>query len=220
MAPLLEQAGHHVVAPDLPGMGDDTTPLADVSLQSWTDFLSELLDAQDEPVVLVGHSRGGLNITAAAEARPGRIKRLVYLCAYLLRDGESIIGVTSENADSQILAKLIPSDDQVSVTLSDETLRELFYNGFSEDDIALALSRVCPEPLAPATTPVSRSDANFGRVPRTYIECLDDKAVPPSLQKQMYEGSPCERVISMPTGHSPFMSAPEELAGHLLELAE
>ena len=218
--PLLERAGHRVVARDLPGMADDKTPLTEVSLDSWTEFLCGVIDEQDEPVVLVGHSRGGLNITQAAEHRPDRTKRLVYLCAYLPRDGETVLGLTTSEPGGEVDANLVVSDDQVSVTLKDEAVEQVFYGDCSPEDIAQAKARLTPEPLAPASTPVSLTEENFGRVPRTYIECLADRAIPPSLQKRMFEASPCERVITMSTSHSPFLSAPEELAGHLLELCD
>ena len=71
--PRLERAGHRVVAPDLPSLGIDRTPVAQISLDTWTDSICGLLDAQDEPVILVGHSRGGILISQAAEKRPEKI---------------------------------------------------------------------------------------------------------------------------------------------------
>jgi pimeloyl-ACP methyl ester carboxylesterase len=90
------------------------------------------------------------------------------------------------------------------------------YNDCSDEDIAWAAPLLVPEPTAPMQTPVRISSENFGRVPRIYIETLRDNGVTPWLQKQMYTALPCQRVISMDTSHSPFLSAPEELAAHLL----
>ena len=68
------------------------------------------------------------------------------------------------------------------------------------------------------STPVRVTEGRFGRVPRVYIETLQDKGVTPALQKKMYTALPCQRVITMDTDHSPFMSAPQELADHLLSI--
>ena len=87
---LLRGAGHRVDAPDLAGLGTDRTSLADITLATWRDQIAALVDAALEPVVLVGHSRGGIVISEVAEARPDKIARLVYLAAFLLGDGESI----------------------------------------------------------------------------------------------------------------------------------
>ena len=85
--PILEKNGHTVVAPDLPGHGEDKTPIADVSLAAYTERVCEILDQQSEKVILVGHSLGGLSISQAAELRPENIEILVYLSAFLLKDG-------------------------------------------------------------------------------------------------------------------------------------
>jgi len=56
-------------------------------------------------------------------------------------------------------------------------------------------------------------------VPRYYIECTEDRAVHPGLQGSMVAASPCRQVYSMPTGHSPFFSAPRALAAILERIA-
>lgn len=55
VVPLLEQAGHVAVAPDLPSHGADRTPVAEVTLDAYVARVCEILDAQPEPVVLLGH---------------------------------------------------------------------------------------------------------------------------------------------------------------------
>ena len=64
--PLLEQAGHQAIAVDLPGHGRDWTDARDVSLQSYVESVCDILDAQPEPVILVGHSRGGIVVSQTA----------------------------------------------------------------------------------------------------------------------------------------------------------
>ena len=86
--PLLEKEGHKVVAPDLPGHGENKRPIAEITLQTYTDHLCEILDEQPDPVILVGHSLGGVVITQTAEYRPEKIRKLVYVAGYLLRNGE------------------------------------------------------------------------------------------------------------------------------------
>jgi len=213
----LQAAGHKVLAPDLAGLGADKTPLADVTLELWNASVRDLLDQQDEPVILVGHSRGGLLISAAAEARPEKVSKLVYLCAIVLRDGEQVFGAVAEDRGSK-LGEFLQIDEAAGcVTVADEAIRETFYGGCGDDDVALAKLLLQPEPLAPLNTPVQLSDANYGRVPRVYIECTQDCAISISAQRAMCEHTPCE-VITLETDHSPFFSAPDELTAHLLNL--
>jgi pimeloyl-ACP methyl ester carboxylesterase len=87
VAPLLRRAGHRVIVPDLPGHGDDPTPIAAVTPGSDVQSVSTVLDTLAEPAILVGHSSGGMVISAAAELRPRVVRALVYLAAFLLPPG-------------------------------------------------------------------------------------------------------------------------------------
>ncbi len=218
LVPLLEEAGHRVEAPDLPGSGDDNTPLPEVSLQAYADRISEVLDAQPEPVVLVGQSSGGVAVSQAAEQHPDEIQLLVYVGAYLLRDGESILSAGENDTESLVLSNLVMSEDGSSATLREDAIGEGLLADCSDEDVERAKARFGPQALAPIATPVSLSERNYGRIPRVYVETLEDRAISPSLQKEMYERVPCQKVISMEAGHWPFYSAPEELAGHLTSL--
>jgi pimeloyl-ACP methyl ester carboxylesterase len=189
-----------------------------ISLDTWTESVCSWLDAQDEPVILVGHSRGGILISQAAEKRPEKVKSLVYLAAFLLRQGESLLQVVQEDGGSMVLPNLVMAENQSSATVRQASLKDVFYGECSEEDIALACLLLAPEAMAPLATPISVSQSNFGRVLRVYIECLRDRAIPPTLQKKMYTALPCQKVISTDTDHSPFFSAPEALVTHLLSV--
>lgn len=78
---ILVKEGHTVVAPDLPGHGNDKTPIAKVTLRAYADHVCEVINTQSEPVILVGHSMGGIVITQAAENCPDNTQKLVFLTA-------------------------------------------------------------------------------------------------------------------------------------------
>jgi len=83
-APLLQKLGHKVITPDLPAHGIDKAATASVTLAGYSQRIVDVLDACPEPVILVGHSMGGIAITEAAQARPDKVSRLVYVTAFLL----------------------------------------------------------------------------------------------------------------------------------------
>jgi pimeloyl-ACP methyl ester carboxylesterase len=217
VVPLLEREGHAVEAPDLPGHGRDRVAVQEVSLQAYADRVCKILDAQPEPVILVGHSMGGIVITQVGEYRPARIETLVYLTAFLVRNGESLRQVFQGDTETLLRPNTVWAEDQ-SCTVKDEALKEVFYGDCSDEDVARARSLLVPQATAPFVAPVSTTEENFGRIPRAYIECLRDRTISPSVQRSMYTALPCREVISMDTSHSPFLSAPEELAGHLMSL--
>ena len=189
-----------------------------MSLSSWTEHLCRIIEAQTKPVCLVGHSRGGILLSAVAERLPTRISHLVYVAAFLLQDGETIGKLLGEDGRSRIIPNRLPSSDGLSSTVRSEALREIFYAHCSEDDITLAEMLLKPEPRGPGATPLHVTAANFGAVPRAYIECLRDEAVPLPLQRRMQAALPCEPVWSIDTDHSPFFSAPRRLAELLLSI--
>lgn len=218
VAPRLERKGHTVITPDLPGHGLHPIPMAEVTLAAYVDSVNRILEAQSEPVVLVGHSMGGAVITQAAEHFPAKIKTLVYLAGYLLRNGESMLEIAQADTESLLLANAIFSADQRSATFRPEAVREIGYGDCSDEDMALVRSLLAPQAIAPLATPLTTSADNFGRVPRVYIECLRDKTIGPATQKRMYTALPCSQVITMDTSHNPYLSDPEALANHLLSL--
>ena len=124
VAPLLEQAGHEVVRFDLLGHGENLTPAAQVTSESYTGRVVEALDALSEAVVLVGHSLSGTVISQAAEQRPEKIEKLVYLCALLLPSGKSAIEASQEDSDSVILKSAEVEEDRGRISLSEEGMRQ------------------------------------------------------------------------------------------------
>lgn len=216
VVPLLEAMGHTLVAPDLPGHGNDQTALVDITLQAYVEKVCDILNMQTERVILVGHSMGGIVITQAAERCPSKIKKLVYLAAILLGNGSSM-----PEEESLVKSNLFISEDQSCFALKEDMIRPAFYADCSDAEVEWAKSKLTPQPLKPldqsATTITTKK--NYGSIPRVYIECLHDKAITPATQKKLYSDMPCEQVISMATDHSPFLSAPKSLAQHLSSLS-
>lgn len=220
VAPLLRKAGHTVVAPDLPGMGKDKTPLAKIDLSKWTLAVSDEVVQAFEPVVLVGHSRGGIVISEVAELVPDRIQSLVYLAAFLVPGGKTLadmlaIGPSRPVADGAIVMR----EDGISSVIAPPKVAPVFYNTTTPALAERAAKLLTPEPMMSFTTPLRTSDARFGRVKRAYIECTEDNAIPIELQRSMQKALPCDPVVTLATDHSPFFSAPDDLCQALLGIA-
>lgn len=219
VAPLLEKHGHKVIAPDLPGHGQDKTPPAKVTLDSYVKTVTDVLDSQETAAILVGHSLGGIIISQAAENRPDKVKSLVYLCAFLLPSGGSFLKATEGVKGSMVLDNLVMAPDKTYVTIKEEVMHEAFAHDVPDEAFAQAKPLIVPEPTAPLGTGISITQEKWGRIPRYYVECLADKAIPPAVQKAMYTAIRVQKVFSMDTSHAPNLSAPQELAEHLLAVA-
>ncbi|MBB3020387.1 pimeloyl-ACP methyl ester carboxylesterase [Microvirga lupini] len=220
VVPLLESHGHRVIAPDLPGMGQDRTPFANVTLEGWARFVADLARQQEEPIILVGHSRAGIVVSQAAEYVPDRIQTLVYLAAFLVPDGCTLLDTMRripprpESKDSLVFAP-----DGATSTIAPDAVKRVFYNTTPNEWVARAAALSGPEPMVSFTTPLQVTDERYGSVDRVYIECTQDRAIAPQLQSMMVADMPCREVVTMDTDHSPFYSAPDLLAAHLLAIA-
>jgi pimeloyl-ACP methyl ester carboxylesterase len=220
IVPLLEAEGHAVLTPDLPGHGDDHSPVAEMTLDSYARRVTATLESASKPVVLVGHSMGGMVVTQAAEYAPDRIARLVYLTAFLPGNGESLAELAGafEGADN-VQPNLVVDEEAGTCVVAEGAAAWLFYGECTPEATAHAQSMLRPEALAAFPTPVHVSESGASALPRAYIECLRDQAITHGLQRHMQGQLPCEPVFSIDTDHSPFLSRPGELAAHLLALA-
>jgi pimeloyl-ACP methyl ester carboxylesterase len=210
--------GHDAVAIDLPGHGEDRTPAAAVTLQDYVDRTIEAIQAAGDAIV-VGHSMGGGIMAQAAEFIPDRIRALAYVAGLVPPSGSTMMQAVAE-FDPEYLAHFLWAPDGRSAGIAPEGVRRFLYSHCPPHAIESALPLFTPQPVAPYEAPLQVTEANFGRVPRYYIECLQDRVVPIASQRAMHSAIRFTGICSIDTGHSPFFSAPEELSRILSGIAE
>jgi len=216
VVPLLEAAGHKAVPVDLPGTGENLSiDLEDATLAIWAGHVADVVRAAEKPVLLVGHSRGGHVISEAGELAAEHLAGLVYLSAVMPVGGKSIM--ESSGTDPGMRPDI---DARGFMTFPAEMADYRFYNRCSPEDAVAMRSRLFAEPLGPSMTPSGVTPERWGRVPRAYIECTDDNAVTLENQRRMQAISPCYPVVTLDSDHSPFLCAPDALAGALIEVAD
>ena len=218
LAPLLSARGHGVITPDLPGHGDDPTPLGAVNLDAYADHLAGIAAAAPEPPVIVGHSMAGIVLSTVAERIPDRIRRLVYLSAYMLRDGQTLSAVAKADSASLVEARVGDVDGIPCVVLKDGVLRRAFYHDATDHDLEWVSGHMAPQPVAPFRDAITLTSEKWGGVPRLYVHCADDRAISRTLQRQMVAALPGTATASLAGGHSPFITRPQELAALLDDL--
>jgi len=218
VVPLIEKAGHEAIAIDLPGMGRDKTPIQEVKMKTTVEKICQVIDRVPGKVILVGHSKNGIMISQAAEYRPDKIKKLVYLAAYLIPNGKTQKEYSMLDTGGWLRSYVTQHPETNSHTLQSTIFKEGLYHDCADEITDLAKVLLSNEPVESAITPLQLSEENFGRIPRFYIECTEDRAVTPFIQRKMHTETPCEKVYSLPTSHSPFFSKPKELVNILLNL--
>jgi len=219
IAERLRAAGHTVQNPDLPGSGEDRTPVEHVTLDAYVDSTCEVLRSEEAPAVLVGHSMGGMVITQAAARCPEKISQLVYVSAFLPKNGESLASLAGlpEGADDGVQLNMVVEGDPPVATLPAEAGIQVLYGECDPKTAAEAAAQMRPQAAAPFTVPVEIDDG--ARIPRRYVFCTKDKAIPLALQRRMVREAPCEDVAELHTDHSPFFSAPDDLTRILIDFA-
>jgi pimeloyl-ACP methyl ester carboxylesterase len=163
-------------------------------------------------VTLIGHSRGGIVISRTAELVPEGLRRLVYLSAYLIPARATLAETARVDVDSLVPPNMIPAAGGLTCSLRADVIRSALFGECTDTDYEYALAHLSPEPLKPLVTPLRTTAQRFGRVPRTYIECLHDRTVTLAAQRRMQAALPCDPVLTLASDHSPFLSHPQELA--------
>jgi len=205
---------HHykTVSVTLPGRSGLIAADPAAGLAPYRDAVLAAIKSQTRPVVLVGHSFGGMTISAVGEAAPEKVKTLVYVAAYLPTSGQSLLSLSQQDTDSKVGPSFRVSDDKSYAYIDQATRTDLFCNGCDVKAKAAVAAGFVNEPLAPPATPVTVTAERFGRVDKVYIHTARDLVVSPKLQAAMVAATPVRKELTVDTGHAPFAAAPRDLA--------
>jgi Alpha/beta hydrolase family len=148
----------------------------------------------------------------------------VYLAAFLPADGQSLLALTQlpEGAGDQVQANLVVDGDPPVGTMPAQAARMALHGCADDETAAWAIARLGPQPAAPFGQPVRIEPAArdaYERLPRAYVTCLQDRAIPPALQRRMLEAARCDPVIEIDTDHAPMLSRADETVAALDGLA-
>jgi pimeloyl-ACP methyl ester carboxylesterase len=219
--PLLEAAGHKVIVVNLPGRDNDGVDLHTLTADIYRDAVLGVISQEPGPVVLVGHSFGGITITNVAEAAPEKIKALVYLSAYLPKSGESLMSLASTDGDSNfaVPGNLVLAPDYSFASILDSVKADTFANDAAGEDREAIVSSLISEAAGPQGAAVVTTDERFGTVPRFYIQTTQDHCVSPALQERMFTATPVQQVIRIDAGHASYITQPRAVADAILVAA-
>jgi pimeloyl-ACP methyl ester carboxylesterase len=201
VVPLLEKRGLAVRTVDLPSVG--AAPGSPANLSADAATVEAVLERLSGPVVLCGHSYGGMVISRTA---PKGVTRLIYLCAFMPLEGQSL--VTTGGGEGRA-APWIQMLDGGLMLPDMARAGEVFYDDCEPEAREWAKSRLRPQTTAIMLEPVSHPA--WRSVPSTYIVCATDKAMPPDMQRNLFAPRAGE-VVELQAGHSPFLSQPAAVA--------
>ena len=257
--PILKDNGFAALTLDLPGAGAkaiaptslalrpfdpaafaaERSPLAGVTQEERTQAVVALVKEAESigegKVILVGHSAGGMTISAVAEELPNLLLAVVYLAGFLVPNGMPLLAMLQHESMSSALAPSLFVGDPVAIGATrihagstDAAYRSLlkasFYGDLPEAEFAQAASQLhCDESNAGALAPSRITRGRFGTVARHYIRCTQDRAVPLTGQDHMIAtvddaigGTTMTHTLEC--SHSPFLSQPAALSKILIDI--
>ncbi len=216
----LIDSGHRVINVNLPGHGIDKTDTKTITMDTYCQAVIDSIETTKRKVILIGHSMGGAVISQVAERIPNKIRKLIYVAGFLLQDGESVFGASSNDPGS-LVAPLQPDtiNKVLPIATKPREVRSVFYGGSKKFDIRLSSSLLKPNPLLPLQEALELTDERYGKIPRFYIKTTRDKAISLSMQESMIAAMPCQWSDTIHAAHSPFFSRPRKLTRMLLRIA-
>jgi pimeloyl-ACP methyl ester carboxylesterase len=260
--PELVALGHAAIAQDLPAHGiharnpesftnrpldpasfaTEPSKVASTTLDDYVNAVVQSIDAMTglghSKVILVGHSMGGVPITAVAERIPEKIAHLVYLTAFMPASGVPGVAYISapENEGEMVGPQLMADPMQIGALRIDhrsanpdyrQNSKLAFYADVSQESFDAIAHLLTPDvPVQPFATPIATTPERWGSIQRHYIKCLQDRAIRPGLQQRFINEANAfvadrpTHVHALDSSHSPFMSQPKALAVLLAKIAK
>ena len=201
--PLLQHKGLHVSAAQNPlsGLADDVAS---------TD---RLINAQDGPVLLVGHSYGGAVITEAGLS--DKVKGLVYVAAFAPEEGETLGGLASGYPPTPIFPEFRPIEDGF-IVLSEKGVMESFAQDLHEEERKLIHAVQGPTHNSILSTPIKH--AAWHTKPSWFVVAQHDRVIAPEQEKATAERMKA-KILTLQTSHLPMLAQPQKVADFIVSAA-
>src|ERR1700734_2566743 len=193
----LQADGYRVTAPQFP-----LTALADDVAR-----LRQVLDLQDGPAIVAGHSYGGQVMTTLGTDAPN-VAGLVYIAAFGLDQGESLGGLLAQGPVTPALAHLV-TDQQGFGWLSEDDFVHHFAGDV--DPVKAKVLYAVQQPIAMSIFEEPMGDPAWKTLPSWYLVATDDQALPPEAER-LFASRMGATTVEIPSSHVAMVSHPGEVA--------
>jgi pimeloyl-ACP methyl ester carboxylesterase len=223
--PLLRAAGHRVVTPTLTGLGErEHLASPDVGLATHIDDVVNVVVHDDlADVTLVGNSSSGAVITGVRDRIPDRLRRVVYLDAFVPSDGQSILeqiaperreameALVAEEGGGWSLPRFAPAPWERFVPEAWEVR--------DDGDLRRILARLRPTPFRHFSDPLELAGPEASSPRRVYVRCERWAHAGFDRYARHAEASADWDLHEVPWSHLAYVTAPDELTALLLDIA-
>jgi putative intracellular protease/amidase/esterase/lipase len=200
----------NVVVVNLPAHGIDLSDGAKTGLVDYVKAVTDIINKQPGKVKLVGHSMGGMVISQVAENIPAKIDKLIYVAAFLPKNGENLNGIVNKFLNNKPVDIFEFNKDYSLISIKTEAIPAVVCDDCPQymKDVLVKYHKA--EPLKGFNDKVNLT-AKFAAIPKYYVSTANDNAVPYALQQQMIKNNgTVKQVFEMKTSHLPFVAQPAE----------
>ncbi|MCB5362253.1 alpha/beta hydrolase [Pusillimonas sp. CC-YST705] len=220
VADHLRKAGYEVHTPTVAGHGKNVDK--NVNHADCTRSIVDYITANNlSDFVLLGHSYGGTIISKVAEAVPERIRRLVYWNAFVLNDGESLNDATPPHYQA-LFDQIAGASTDNTIMLPFQVWREAFINDADLELAQQVYDSLSSEPYQPFVDKLDLKKFYTLTMPRSYINCTEDIALPPGeygWHPRMSSRLGLHRLVQLSGSHEVMFTAPARLAEAIIAAA-
>lgn len=215
----MSKKGEKAHALDLPGHGARIAERPNVRYDDYPNAVVEFIHENDlRNVVLVAHSMAGIVIPKVAELIPERLSHLVFLSAFVLQDGESLVDNCSPE-QQKFFGQLASESSDNSVMFPEDVFLEFFANGMDEEKAKSVYKRLTPTPYDPYIAKVDMKKFYGMDLPMSYIFCKQDKALPEGWWHPKMSNRIKHTYSEIDTCHEVMFSEPEACAEEIIRMA-
>lgn len=211
----LTRLGRNAVTLDLPGDGTHPMPPDRAKEEDFHACFDAAILASPGPVALIGHSGGGMLVTAAATRHPSRVSNGIWLAGMLIPDGRSFDQICAEVAGAGAKICVTPhiqaSPDGLTSTVPPEAAIAHFFDDFPPNQARAAAARLTPQPTSGHRI-ATKTGPQFAALPKLYLLATRDKSVLPAVQRHMCAGVENLTLRQIDSGHVPQVTKPRALA--------
>lgn len=211
----LRELGWQVEALDLPGDGFHSISAEEARESDYYQCLDEAINREEGTVALIGHSGGGMLVTAAANTYPDKVSHGIWIAGFLLPDGRSYDEILEQLSDSSCYPGAMDfaeySHDRKTTVIPKDAAIKLFFHDASVELANDAADRLTPQPVSGAriSTPTS---TRFATLPKLYVLATEDRSIRPETQRLMCAQVTNLSIKEIHCGHAPQLTQAPQLA--------
>lgn len=215
VAPLLHSAGHAVFTPTLHGLDEGDVDRAGLTLSDLASgLIQEIEDRNLDDFVLVGHSGGGPVAQLVADRVGQRVRRIVFMSAWVLCDGESILDVHTPTEAATLRANAARSLDH-TIVMDTEHWASSFMQDATPRQLAATTNRLVPTPLGWFDEPIKLPRFFDLHLPASYVFLRDDRSAPKERYRAMAARLDHPAIVECDGSHQAMLTRPHAVANAL-----